>query len=50
MNILGKAFIISMNNRYTHFNVGDPTYAPSLSRVTYCGDDFGGNEAFEDGR
>ena len=39
MNILGKAFITSMNNKYGNFNVGS-TYEGDLSRVTYCNDTY----------
>ena len=37
MNVLGKAYITSMNNKYQYFNVGSGFQA-NLSRVTYCAD------------
>lgn len=41
MNVLGKAFITSMNNKYQYFNV-ESTYQGNLSRLTYCGDSYSG--------
>ncbi len=41
MNVLGKAFITSMNNKYQYFNV-ESTYFGNLSRLTYCGDSYAG--------
>jgi hypothetical protein len=39
MNVLGKAFITSMNNKYQYFNV-ESTYQGNLSRLTHCGDSY----------
>ena len=41
MNVLGKAFITSMNNKYQYFNVESP-FQGNLSRLTYCGDLYTG--------
>ncbi|HEV7684908.1 MAG TPA: hypothetical protein VGO68_22555 [Pyrinomonadaceae bacterium] len=37
MNVLGKAFVTSMNNKYQNFNV-EATYFGNETRLTYCGD------------
>lgn len=43
INIIGKTFITSFNNRYNNFNVATQTsYEGDVSRVTYCGDTFDG--------
>jgi hypothetical protein len=39
VNLIGKAFITSMNNKYQYFNAGS-TYFGDESRVTYCGDTY----------
>lgn len=39
VNLIGKAFITSMNNKYQYFNAGS-TYKGDESRVTYCGDTY----------
>lgn len=39
ININGKTFLVSMNNKYGTFNVSTASEA-NLSRVTYCGDTF----------
>ena len=39
MNLIGKAFITSMNNKYQYFNA-EATYKGTESRVTYCGDNY----------
>jgi hypothetical protein len=39
ININGKTFLVSMNNKYGSFNVSTASEA-NLSRVTYCGDTF----------
>ena len=47
VNVLGRAFIVSMNNKYDDFNV-DWSYSDSdlwhgkNSRLTYCGDTYAG--------
>jgi hypothetical protein len=41
MNVIGKAFITSMNNKYEYFNV-ESTYFGHVSRLTYCGDSYAG--------
>jgi hypothetical protein len=39
LNLLGKAFIVSMSNKYAnHSTEGIPFYEGNLSRVTSCGD------------
>lgn len=45
MNVLGKAFITSMNNKYQFFNV-ESTYYGDESRLTYCGDSYAGGTAY----
>lgn len=47
VNLLGRAFITSMNNKYDSFNVQSPYSTDYLwrgdySRVTYCGDSYSG--------
>lgn len=47
MNLLGRAFIVSMNNKYDDFNVQnpyseDPLWRGDYSRLTYCGDTYSG--------
>ena len=42
MNILGKAFITSMNNKYNTFSVGSTAQGGKESRVTYCGETYAG--------
>ena len=47
VSFLGKVHLVSMNNRYKNFHVVNNTDFPDNnhqqpSRVTYCGDDFGG--------
>lgn len=42
VNILGKTFITSMNNRYGYINVTTNSEG-HLSRLTYCGDTYDGN-------
>jgi hypothetical protein len=43
MNVLAKAFITSMNNKYQYFNVLESALQQGqLSRLTYCGDSFAG--------
>lgn len=39
LNFLGKAFVVSMNNKYDYFAKGDSYYEGELSRVTSCDDD-----------
>jgi len=39
VNLIGKAFITSMNNKYQYFSAGS-TYFGDESRVTYCGDTY----------
>ena len=48
VNSAGKVHLMSMNNRYKNFAAASGIYEGNLSRVTYCGDDFGGvsNPAF----
>lgn len=41
VRILGKSFIVSMNNRYGTFTTGSDTQG-NLSRVTHCGDTYAG--------
>lgn len=45
VNIIGKTFITSMNNRYQNFSVGSD-YQGDVSRVTYCGDTYSGGVAY----
>lgn len=45
MNVLGKAFITSMNNKYSYFNV-ESTYKGNESRLTYCGDTYTGGSPY----
>lgn len=47
VNLLGRAFIVSMNNKYDDFNVESPFLMDDLwrgdySRLTYCGDTYSG--------
>lgn len=47
VNLLGRAFIVSLNNKYDHFNVESPYSTDYLwrgdySRLTYCGDTYSG--------
>ena len=47
VNILGRAFITSMNNQYDRFNVESPYSTDYLwrgdyTRLTYCGDTYAG--------
>jgi hypothetical protein len=47
VNLLGRAFIVSMNNKYDNFNVQSPYSTDYLwrgdySRLTYCGDTYSG--------
>lgn len=44
-SILGKAYITSMNNRYTNFYVG-AGYEADVTRVTYCGDTYTNGTAY----
>ena len=39
MNVLGKSFITSMNNKYKHFNV-ESAAEGNITRLTYCGDSY----------
>jgi hypothetical protein len=41
VNLIGKAFITSMNNKYQYFNA-EATYKGTESRITYCGDNYTG--------
>jgi hypothetical protein len=43
MNLRGKAFIVSMNNKYDYFTEGASTDEGELSRVTSCDDSGGGS-------
>jgi hypothetical protein len=48
VNLLGRAFITSMNNKYDNFNVESPYSTDYLwrgdySRLTYCGDTYAGS-------
>ena len=45
VNLLGKAFITSMNNRYSYFNVS-PGPEAKFSRLTHCGDTYDGGIAY----
>ncbi|MFZ0750989.1 MAG: hypothetical protein WAM70_16620, partial [Pyrinomonadaceae bacterium] len=45
MNVLGRAYITSMNNRYQNFNVESP-FEGNISRLTYCGDNYPNNNAY----
>lgn len=46
MNVLGRAYITSMNNRYQNFNVESP-FQGNVSRLTYCDDNYtGGGGAY----
>lgn len=45
VNVIGKTFIVSMNNKYSHFNVA-PGYEGELSRLTYCGDTYDGGTPY----
>lgn len=45
VNLLGRAFIVSMNNKYDNFYVAnpyssDPLWRGDKSRITYCGDTY----------
>ncbi len=40
VNILGKANITSMSNKYGNFVVSNTIYEGNLSRVTHCGDTY----------
>lgn len=43
VDIIGRSFITSMNNRYTNITAsGGNTYQGELSRVTHCGDSYSG--------
>ena len=42
MNVLGKAFITSMNNQYKYFNV-ESAADGNLTRLTHCGDTYNFN-------
>ena len=43
VNVIGKAFITSMNNKYKYFSVlEDALQQGHLSRLTYCGDSYTG--------
>ncbi len=45
VNLIGKAFIVSMNNKYHYFNAG-ATYEGDLSRVTHCADSYAGGTPY----
>lgn len=45
VNLIGKAFIVSLNNKYSDFSAGS-TYQGNLSRVTYCGDTYSGGTPY----
>lgn len=46
MNVIGKAFITSMNNKYQDINV-ESANEGNVSRLTYCGDNYtGGGGAY----
>lgn len=47
VNLIGKAFIVSLNNKYSNgnFSVGS-AFQGNQSRVTYCGDNYNGGTPY----
>ncbi|MCD9188912.1 MAG: hypothetical protein LUM44_21020 [Pyrinomonadaceae bacterium] len=46
VNLIGKTFITSINNKYKNFYVDQGVYQGNVSRLTYCGDTYPNNAVY----